>query len=97
MYPVEYSFQKSSIYYDVKASPQNHFKAFYKLAQLCQLHDLKKFSLLPFEVLLYTWIYDFGNEDSKLPYLRKKEHERRQGYYLEPGHQYEDKSDEGSG
>ncbi|GAA5808780.1 hypothetical protein MFLAVUS_002176 [Mucor flavus] len=31
-YRKNYSFQKNSIYYDVKARPENHFKAFFKLA-----------------------------------------------------------------
>ncbi|GAA5807736.1 hypothetical protein MFLAVUS_001111 [Mucor flavus] len=31
-YRENYSFQKNSIYYDVKARPENHFKAFFKLA-----------------------------------------------------------------
>ncbi|KAG2192045.1 hypothetical protein INT47_006692 [Mucor saturninus] len=31
-YTENYSFQKNSVYYDVKARPENHFKAFFKLA-----------------------------------------------------------------
>ncbi|GAA5817226.1 hypothetical protein MFLAVUS_010769 [Mucor flavus] len=34
MYNTDYKFQKDSIYYDVKANPLNHFKAFYKLQEL---------------------------------------------------------------
>ncbi|GAA5807289.1 hypothetical protein MFLAVUS_000646 [Mucor flavus] len=35
-YRENYSFQKNSIYYDVKARPENHFKAFFKLAVMLE-------------------------------------------------------------
>lgn len=44
MYDTDYTFQKDSIYYDVKARPMNHFNAFYKLQELCESMKLKSFS-----------------------------------------------------
>lgn len=41
-YPKTYTFQKSSIYYDVQASPLNHFKTFHLLGKLLQSLTLDK-------------------------------------------------------
>lgn len=35
-YPKSYRFEKDSIYYDIVSRPQNHFKAFFKLASICE-------------------------------------------------------------
>jgi hypothetical protein len=35
-YPEDYTLQENSIYYDVMASPKNHFKAFFRLAELSE-------------------------------------------------------------
>ncbi|KAG1494896.1 hypothetical protein G6F46_007158 [Rhizopus delemar] len=43
-YPEDYTFQKNSIYYDVMASPKNHFKAFLRLAQLSEAEQTKQFA-----------------------------------------------------
>lgn len=47
MYPTEYNFQKTSIYYDVKANPGKHFKAFHKLTKLCQANQIKVYQCYP--------------------------------------------------
>jgi hypothetical protein len=41
-YPSDYSFLQSSIYYDVKANPLQHMKAFFKLGQLLKTLTLDK-------------------------------------------------------
>ncbi|KAG1449777.1 hypothetical protein G6F46_003759 [Rhizopus delemar] len=41
-YPEDYTFQKNSIYYDVMASPKNHFKAFFRLAELSEAELTKQ-------------------------------------------------------
>ncbi|KAG0765925.1 hypothetical protein G6F24_004031 [Rhizopus arrhizus] len=43
-YPENYTFQESSIYYDVMASPKNHFKAFFRLAELSEAEQTKQFA-----------------------------------------------------
>ncbi|KAG1291164.1 hypothetical protein G6F66_008042 [Rhizopus arrhizus] len=40
-YSEDYTFQKNSIYYDVMASPKNHFKAFFRLAELSEAEQMK--------------------------------------------------------
>lgn len=39
-YPLNYQFDKDSIYYDVKSRPENHFKPFFVLSKLCELHNI---------------------------------------------------------
>ncbi|KAG0846692.1 hypothetical protein G6F17_013212 [Rhizopus arrhizus] len=46
-YPEDYTFQKNSIYYDVMASPKNHFKAFFRLAELSEAEQTKQFACFP--------------------------------------------------
>ncbi|KAG1541487.1 hypothetical protein G6F51_007866 [Rhizopus arrhizus] len=43
-YPEDYTFQKNSIYYDVMTSPKNHFKAFFRLAELSEAEYTKQFA-----------------------------------------------------
>ncbi|KAG0887908.1 hypothetical protein G6F34_012974 [Rhizopus arrhizus] len=43
-YPEDYTFQKNSIYYDIMASPKNHFKAFFRLAELSEAEQMKQFA-----------------------------------------------------
>ncbi|GAA5801467.1 hypothetical protein HPULCUR_006913 [Helicostylum pulchrum] len=48
MYDTDYKFQKDSIYYNVKARPANHLKAFFKLQQPCEhAKKLKKIICFP--------------------------------------------------
>ncbi|KAG1039418.1 hypothetical protein G6F43_012505 [Rhizopus delemar] len=48
-YPEDYTFQKNSIYYDVMASPKNHFKAFFRLAELSEAEQTKQFACFPLQ------------------------------------------------
>ncbi|KAG1141528.1 hypothetical protein G6F37_007603 [Rhizopus arrhizus] len=45
-YPEDYTFQKNPVYYDVMASPKNHFKAFFRLAELSEAEQTKQFAYL---------------------------------------------------
>jgi hypothetical protein len=62
-YPKDYTFKKNSIYYDVKVSPGNHFKAFSKLAELFESEQLKQFSCFP---LRTSFIPCYMTLDSKI-------------------------------
>ncbi|KAG1537694.1 hypothetical protein G6F46_010207 [Rhizopus delemar] len=46
-YPEDYTFQKNSIYYDIMASPKNHFKAFFRLAELSEAEQMKQVARFP--------------------------------------------------
>lgn len=63
MYAVEYTFQKEPIFYDVVASPEKYFKAFWKLAQLSEAYDVKPFACFP---LRRTFIPCYMTVDSKI-------------------------------
>ncbi|CEP15153.1 hypothetical protein [Parasitella parasitica] len=63
MYAVDYTFQKESIFYDVVANPEKHFKAFYKLAQLSEAYEVKPFACFP---LRRTFIPCYMTVDSKI-------------------------------
>ncbi|EIE81010.1 hypothetical protein G6F47_003121 [Rhizopus delemar] len=61
-YPEDYIFQDNSIYYDIMASPENHFKAFFRLAELSEAEQTKHFACFP----LYTnFIPCYMTSDSK--------------------------------
>ncbi|KAG1391200.1 hypothetical protein G6F60_012680 [Rhizopus arrhizus] len=62
-YPEDYTFQKNSIYYDVMASPKNHFKAFFRLAELSEAEQTKQFACFP---LRTTFISCYMTLDSKI-------------------------------
>ncbi|KAG1042688.1 hypothetical protein G6F43_011834 [Rhizopus delemar] len=62
-YPEDYTFQKNSIYYDVMASPKNHFKAFFRLAELSEAEQTKQFACFP---LRSTFIPCYMTLDSKI-------------------------------
>ncbi|ORE08235.1 hypothetical protein BCV72DRAFT_303884 [Rhizopus microsporus var. microsporus] len=47
VYPDKYNFAKNSIYYDVKAKPQQHLQAYYMLAKICEENNSKSFSCFP--------------------------------------------------
>ncbi|KAG1262298.1 hypothetical protein G6F65_014706 [Rhizopus arrhizus] len=49
-YPEDYTFQKNSIYYDIMASPENHFKAFFRLAELFE-DEQTKYKIIYYHVL----------------------------------------------
>ncbi|KAI9269752.1 hypothetical protein EDC94DRAFT_639391 [Helicostylum pulchrum] len=40
-YPKEYTLKKNSIYYDVMATPENHFNAFFELAELSKTEEME--------------------------------------------------------
>jgi hypothetical protein len=46
-YPENYQFEKESIYFDCKARPENHFKAFFKLVRTCEKPQRKFCSPFP--------------------------------------------------
>jgi hypothetical protein len=62
-YSEDYTFQKNSIYYDVMASPKNHFKAFFRLAELSEAEQTKQFACFP---LRTTFIPCYMTLDSKI-------------------------------
>ncbi|KAG1565310.1 hypothetical protein G6F50_010191 [Rhizopus delemar] len=62
-YPEDYTFQKNSIYYDVMASPKNHFKAFFRLAELSEAEQTKQVACFP---LRSTFIPCYMTLDSKI-------------------------------
>ncbi|CEG78856.1 hypothetical protein RMATCC62417_13396 [Rhizopus microsporus] len=47
MYDTDYQFKKGSLYYNAKASPFKHLKAYYKLVDLCERSGLKSFMCFP--------------------------------------------------
>ncbi|KAG1367330.1 hypothetical protein G6F61_013004 [Rhizopus arrhizus] len=62
-YSEDYTFQKNSIYYNVMASPKNHFKAFFRLAELSEAEQTKQFACFP---LRTTFISCYMTLDSKI-------------------------------
>ncbi|KAG0995099.1 hypothetical protein G6F63_006997 [Rhizopus arrhizus] len=62
-YPEDYTFQGNSIYYDVMASPKNHFKAFFRLAELTEAEQTKQFACF---LLRTTFIPYYMTLDSKI-------------------------------
>lgn len=52
-YPEGYCFAKNNLYYDSKAHPENHIKAFFGVARYCEKNGLKLFQCFP---LRRTWI-----------------------------------------
>ena len=46
-YPENYSFDKGSRYYDVKAHPEKHINAFYRMAAFCEQEQIKSFQCFP--------------------------------------------------
>ncbi|KAG0811456.1 hypothetical protein G6F20_007141 [Rhizopus arrhizus] len=62
-YSEDYTFQKNSIYYDVMASPKNHFKAFFRLAEQSEAEQTKQFACFP---LRTTFISCYMTLDSKI-------------------------------
>ncbi|KAG1151747.1 hypothetical protein G6F38_001044 [Rhizopus arrhizus] len=62
-YPEDYTFQKNSIYYEVMASPKNHFKAFFRLAKLSETEQTKQFACFP---LRTTFIPCYMTLDSRI-------------------------------
>ncbi|KAI8641376.1 hypothetical protein BD408DRAFT_418170 [Parasitella parasitica] len=62
-YPENYKFKMGSIFYDVKANPENHFKAFVKLAELFEAVQLKQFFCFP---LRTTFIPCYMTLDNKI-------------------------------
>jgi hypothetical protein len=46
-YSKDYKFSKNSIYYDVKVKPNQHIKAYFMLAKLCEENNFKSFNCFP--------------------------------------------------
>jgi hypothetical protein len=66
-YPKDYTFQKNSIYYDVIASPENNFKAFFRLAELSESEQMKQFACFPLHT---TFTPCYMTLDSKIIHYR---------------------------
>ncbi|KAK9765867.1 hypothetical protein K7432_005479 [Basidiobolus ranarum] len=47
VYPDIYKLAKGSVYYDVKANPQQHLRAFYMLVKVCEENDMESFNCFP--------------------------------------------------
>lgn len=62
-YPTDYMFKQSSIFYDIKASPDQHFNAFFQLTKLCQSNDLKSFHCFP---LRHAFVPSYMTIDTKI-------------------------------
>jgi hypothetical protein len=62
-YPEDYTLQENSIYYDVMVSPKNHFKAFFRLAELSEAEQTKQFACFPLRI---TFIPCYMTLDSKI-------------------------------
>ncbi|KAI8083355.1 uncharacterized protein B0P05DRAFT_489037, partial [Gilbertella persicaria] len=62
-YPNNYKFEKNSIYYDVKAHPEKHFNAFYKIAKLLETEAAKTFNCFPIKT---SFIPSYITLDSKI-------------------------------
>ncbi|RCH99918.1 hypothetical protein CU097_014140 [Rhizopus azygosporus] len=62
-YPDTYDFKKDSIYYDVKANPEFHYKAFMKISELFVSEKLHQFVCFP---LRTTFIPCYMTLDSKI-------------------------------
>ncbi|KAG1052393.1 hypothetical protein G6F43_005460 [Rhizopus delemar] len=67
-YPEDYTFQDNSIYCDIMASPENHFKAFFRLAELSEAEQTKQFACF---LLRTTFIPCYMTKSSK-PNTEKK-------------------------
>ncbi|ORE01513.1 hypothetical protein BCV72DRAFT_217117, partial [Rhizopus microsporus var. microsporus] len=50
-----YQFKKGSLYYDANASPLEHLKAYYKLADLCERSGLKSFMCFLLRKILISY------------------------------------------
>ncbi|KAJ1667541.1 hypothetical protein EV178_001270 [Coemansia sp. RSA 1646] len=46
-YDNDYKFEEEGLYYDIKAHPEKHFKAFYCLAVLLEINDSRSFQCFP--------------------------------------------------
>ncbi|KAJ1662452.1 hypothetical protein EV178_005884, partial [Coemansia sp. RSA 1646] len=46
-YDNDYKFEEEGLYYDIKAHPKKHFKAFYRLAVLLEMNDYRSFQCFP--------------------------------------------------
>ncbi|KAL0076671.1 hypothetical protein F4703DRAFT_1743524, partial [Phycomyces blakesleeanus] len=62
-YPERYKFQKNSIYYDSKASPHNHFLAFFRMAQLLEHLGRASFNCFP---LRRSWSPGYMQIDTRI-------------------------------
>jgi hypothetical protein len=62
-YPEGYTFQENPIYYDVMTSPKNHFKAFFRLAELSEAEQTKQFACFPLRTI---FIPCYTTLDSKI-------------------------------
>ncbi|KAI8086847.1 uncharacterized protein B0P05DRAFT_578073 [Gilbertella persicaria] len=62
-YPNNYKFEKNFIYYNVKAHPEKHFNAFYKIAKLLETEAAKTFNCFPIKT---SFIPSYITLDSKI-------------------------------
>ncbi|KAG1038748.1 hypothetical protein G6F43_012643 [Rhizopus delemar] len=71
-YPVRYTFEQNTIYYDGKANPCGHMMAFYCLARLFEALKLPIFNCVP---LRKIWIPGYATIDSKiLDFVEQSKH-----------------------
>ncbi|KAI8318236.1 hypothetical protein GQ54DRAFT_300616 [Martensiomyces pterosporus] len=66
-YPESYEFAKDSIYYDAKANPDKHLKAYYQVMKICEKEKIKAKQCFP---LRTCWVPGHMQIDTKI--LRQK-------------------------
>ncbi|KAI7904973.1 uncharacterized protein BX663DRAFT_484320 [Cokeromyces recurvatus] len=71
-YPSSYTFEKNSIYYDVVAHPNNHFKDYYKLATILEAENMKTFICFPIRTAFIPCYITLDTKIVHLHILKKK-------------------------
>ncbi|KAG1137908.1 hypothetical protein G6F37_011908 [Rhizopus arrhizus] len=71
-YPEDYTFQVNSIYYDVMASPESHFKAFFRLAGLSEAEQTKQFACFPLRTTFVPCYMTLNNKIIHYHVLKSK-------------------------
>jgi hypothetical protein len=71
-YPEDYTFQENPIYYDVMASPKNHFKAFFRLAELSEAEQTKQFACFPLRTTFIPCCMTLNSKIIPLPYSQEQ-------------------------
>ncbi|KAJ2538595.1 hypothetical protein EV175_006447, partial [Coemansia sp. RSA 1933] len=62
-YPESYEFAKDNIYYDAKANPNNHLKAYYQLIWICKKEKVKTKQCFPLQT---SWVLGHMQIDTKI-------------------------------
>ncbi|KAI8638668.1 hypothetical protein BD408DRAFT_422626 [Parasitella parasitica] len=72
VYPENYKFKMDSIFYDVKANPESHFKVFVKLAEL--FDSVKQFFCFPSRTMFIPCYMTLDNKIIYYHIIQSKKH-----------------------